>query len=337
MKNNTLNKAKKLKKDEFYTLYEDIEKEIFYYEKQLENKIIYCNCDNPRESNFVKFFINNFERLKLKKLIATCYQKNEANLFNNEIKKGLLLEYSGEKIKDISELEVKELNGDGDFRSLECVELLTQADVIITNPPFSLFREFIDLLYKHNKKFLIIGNLVALTYIIVCQKFKEKKIWLGASIHSGDVEFKVPNSYNIETKNYRFDSEGNKYVRVRGIRWFTNLKLNKNNKNLKLNTMEYNLKYNNKIKNNPFVYKKYDNYEAIEVPSYTAIPSDYNGIMGVPISFLDYYNPEQFEIISFVQEQPDFLKNKEWNKNFDRPYIKGKRLYFRVFIRFTEV
>jgi hypothetical protein len=300
MTNKSLHKAKKEKNDEFYTLYEDIEKEIYHYEKQLENKIIYCNCDNPRESTFVKYFINNFERLKLKKLIATCYQKNETNLFSKEIKKGLFLEYNGEKIKDINELEIKELKGDGDFRSHECIELLKQADVIITNPPFSLFIEFIDLLYKYDKKFLIIGNYVALIYVSVFQKFKENKIKLGVNIVQ---------KFITKDKIKKIES-----------RWFTNLEHNKNYKILNLNTMAYNLLSNKKIKNNPNVYKKYDNYEAIEVPSYTAIPSDYNGIVGVPFCFLDYYNPEQFEIFDLIHDAS----------------INGKQLFKRIFIKLKQ-
>lgn len=312
-----LHKAKKEKNDEFYTLYEDIEKELIHYEKHFENKIVYCNCDNPIESNFVKYFINNFERLKLKKLIATCYQKNEANLFNNEIKKGLYLEYNGEKIKNVNELKIQELNSDGDFRSNECIELLKQADVIITNPPFSLFREFIDLLYKYDKKFLIIGNFNAVTYKNVFLKFKENKLIIG--------ENKV---INFLTKE--------KEIKKVFCLWFTNINYDKNYKFLKLNTMEYNLKYNKKIKNNPNAYKKYDNFDAIEVPSYTAIPSDYNGVMGVPINFLEFFNPEQFEILGLeksVKYDCKELINNEWKGHIDACHINGKYFFARIFIK----
>jgi hypothetical protein len=297
--NKNLHKAKKEKDDNFYTLYEDIAKELIHYEKHFENKVVYCNCDDPRESNFVRYFINNFQKLKLKKLIATCYQKN----YNNEIKKGLLLEYSGEKIKDLSELKIQELKGDGDFRSEECIEFLKKADIVVTNPPYSLFRQFIDILFKYNKFFLIVGSLNVVTYKNVFEKIKENKIIIG------------------ENTITHFLTNDKKLKHVTSW-WLTNIHYNKNYKFLKLNTMSYNLKYNKNIKNNPNAYKKYDNFNAIEVPRYTAIPSDYDGAMGVPITFLEKYNPEQFEIIHFRKGDD----GKDLN-------INGKYLYCRIIIK----
>jgi hypothetical protein len=231
-------------------------------------------------------------------------------LFNYNYKKGLYLEYSGEKIKDVNELKIQELNGDGDFRSPECIELLKQADIIVTNPPFSLFREYVEQLIKYNKKFLIMGNINAITYKEIFKLIKENKIWLGYNIYKGGIEFRVPKDYLLNVANCRVDENGNKFIKVI-VRWFTNLHYEKKYKELILRKTY-----------NPKEFQTYDNYDAIEVSKISNIPKDYEGAMGVPITFLDKYNPEQFEIIRF-------------RKGYDGKdlSINGKYPYFRIIIK----
>lgn len=289
--NNNLRNAKRGKKDEFYTQLSDIEKELKYYKNVFRDKVVYCNCDDPRVSNFFHYFSYNFEKLGLKKLITTCYQNQEMDLFSvNNSEQAIFLEYEGDRnnnnVPDVEEIGVNHLLGDGDFRSDESVELLKQADIIVTNPPFSLFREYVAQLVEHEKKFLIIGNINALTYRDIFKLIKENKLWLGASIHSGDREFGVPNDYPLNAAGSRIDENGNKYIRVKGVRWFTNL--------------DYSERYEDLIlykSYNESEYPKYENFDAININKTKDIPVDYNGAMGVPITFLDKYNPEQFEII----------------------------------------
>ena len=237
MANKNLNQAKNAKKDEFYTQLVDIENELRHYREHFRGKTVLCNCDDPRVSNFFHYFSYNFEQLGLKKLITTCYKNQERDLFSqHNSERAIWLEYTGDhngnRIPDPEEIGINYLQGDGDFRSAECIELLKQADIVVTNPPFSLFREYINLLIKYNKKFLIIGNINAISYKETFQLFKEGKVWLGASIHSGDREFGVPEDYPLQAAGWRLDEYGRKYIRVKGVRWFTNLDYKERHENL---------------------------------------------------------------------------------------------------------
>jgi len=294
------------KKDEFYTQLSDIEKEIRHYKEHFKGKVVFCNCDDPRVSNFFHYFSYNFEKLGLKKLITTCYKNQEIDLFSrNNSERAIYLEYEGDKngdnVPSIEEIGVKYLNGDGDFRSKECIELLKQADIVVTNPPFSLFREYVSQLVEYEKKFLIIGNVNAITYKEIFKLIKENKFWIGYSIRSGDREFGVPDDYPLAAAGYRIDENGKKYIRVKGVRWFTNL--------------DYNERYEDLIlgkKYTPEEYPKYDNYDAINVDVTKDIPMDYSGVMGVPITFLDKYNPQQFEIIGLGNSRDNFTPSKDY-------------------------
>jgi hypothetical protein len=310
--NKNLRQANKAKKDEFYTQLSDIEKELKYYKKQFKNKVVYCNADDPFESNFFKYFASNFNELGLKKLIATSYAGSpvvggQLPLFEVEgLKTAKKKEPHKIEINEVKDLDkdgavnmsdvewllkhdknvAAPLKGDGDFRSEESIEILKEADIVVTNPPFSLFREYVAQLMKYKKEFLILGNSNALTYKEIFKFIKVNKLWLGASIHSGDVEFQVPDDYEIRSKSLRIDKSGKKYVRVPSIRWFTNMDYAQRHEDLilykKYNTGEY---------------PKYDNYDAINVDVTKDIPMDYKGAMGVPITFMDKYNPDQFKII----------------------------------------
>jgi hypothetical protein len=340
MRGQRLNRQQKEKNVEFYTLYHYIEKEInIYYEYDKDvfrDKVIYCNCDNPYKSNFAKYFVLNFKKFGLKRLIATCYKKDSKGLKlvvneTNDIFESLDASLVGivNRLVRNKNNELTTLNGNGDFRSDECVELLKQSDIIITNPPFSLLHEFFKLLFLYEKKFLIVGNLNAVTYTGVFSQIKQNKMWLGHSTRGGNMIFLVSDEYNLYSKNYFVDDNGNKYIKIDAIRWFTNLEHGKQPKPLRLKTMQYNLKHNKKIQKNPNAYKKYDNYDAIEVPYTDAIPSDYEGVMGVPISFLDKYNPDQFEILGStrgIYQDP----NKIYGRS---PYINGKEVFNRIFIK----
>lgn len=281
-KNTNLHSAKKAKNDEFYTQLSDIEKEMAHYKDFFKGKVVYCNCDDARESNFFKFFANNFESLGLKKLITTGYKADG---------KGVKLVYEGDKngnfMVDDAEVAMTELEGSGDFRSEECVELLKECDVVVTNPPFSLFREYVAQLMEYGKKFLIIGNTQAITYKEIFPYIKNNELWLGCSSFNSGMFFRVPNNYEY-ADTYKFDRErnGEKVMRVSSICWFTNIPHNKRNEELDLYK-----KYNETD------YPKYDNYDAIEVSKVSEIPMDYEGVMGVPITFLDKYCPTQFEIV----------------------------------------
>ena len=282
MANTNLRNAKKAKNDEFYTQLTDIEKEIRHYKTFFKDKVVYCNCDDARESNFFKYFTLNFEHLGLKKLITTGYKENG---------KGVVLIYEGDKngnhIVDNEEITVTELQGNGDFRSPECIEFLKEADVVVTNPPFSLFREYVAQLMEYNKKFLIIGNTQAITYKEIFPYIKNNELWLGCSSFNTGMYFKVPDSYEY-ADTYKFDRErnGEKVMRVSSICWYTNIDNKKRNTELDLYR-----------KYDADTYPKYDNYDAIEVSKVTDIPIDYQGVMGVPITFLDKYCPSQFEIV----------------------------------------
>ena len=324
--NNNLHKAKDSKKDEFYTQLSDIENELKHYKTHFKDKIVYCNCDDPRVSNFFQYFSYNFEALGLKKLITTCYKNQDAELFSqNESEQAIYLEYEGDKngnqVPDISEIGIRSLSGDGDFRSAECIELLKQADIVVTNPPFSLFREYVAQLIKYEKKFIIIGNLNAVTYKDIFKLVKENKLWFGKSIHSGDREFRVPNDYPLNAAGSRTDDDGNKYIRVKGVRWYTNLDYLERHEDLLL-FKEY----------TPEEYPTYDNYDAINVNKVADIPMDYKGLMGVPITFIDKYNPDQFEILGI-----DRVLVEEATGKVSRFRINDKEIYARVIIRNRKI
>ncbi len=312
MSNKNLHSAKKEKNDEFYTQLSDIEKELKHYKEYFKGKTVLCNCDDPRISNFFHYFSYNFKYFGLKKLITTCYKNQNADLFSqNNSEKAVYLEYTGERnggnIPTPEEIGIQQLKNDGDFRSKECIELLKQADIVVTNPPFSLFREYVAQLIEYNKKFLIIGNLNAITYKEIFNLIKENKIWLG-----------------ISPRNMVFSNSEGKLVMINSV-WFTNLEHKKRNEPLIL----YRTYRGNESK-----YPKYDNYDAINVDKVNDIPADYDGCMGVPITFFAKYNPEQFEIIGVsdngvIDEKyklPHFKKHNE-------PYINGKKQFKRIFIK----
>ena len=332
--NSSLGRAKKQKKDEFYTRLEDIERELAHYKAHFRGKTVLCNCDDPRVSNFFHYFSYQFETLGLKRLITTCYKNQERDLFSqNASERAIWLEYTGDKngnrIPDPEEIGIRYLNGDGDFRSEECIELLKQADVVVTNPPFSLFREYVAQLVKYDKKFLIIGNVNAVKYKEIFPLIQANRLWMGVSIHSGDREFGVPDDYPLYAASYRVDENGKKYIRVKGVRWFTNLDYESRHEEMVL-WKSY----------TPEEYPTYLNYDAIEVSKTSEIPKDYDGKMGVPITFLDKYNPEQFEIVGMSLELADMKPIRErLGRNDGGPtfYIErdGKllRLYDRIVIR----
>lgn len=295
MKNQNLHKAKIAKQDEFYTQLSDIEKELKHYKKHFKNKVVLCNCDDPRVSNFFDYFVLNFEAFGLKKLITTCYKNQDMDLFSqHDSEQAVYLEYEGDKngnsVPDMDEIEVKQFKGDGDFRSQECIDILKKADIVVTNPPFSLFRQYLSQLVEYDKQFIIIGNLNAITCKNVFPLVKDNKLWFGQSISSGDREFGVPADYPLNAAGCRVDEQGNQFIRVKGVRWFTNMDTPKRHEDLIL--------YKNYISEE---YPNYDNFDAIEVSKTKDIPMDYEGIMGVPITFLDKYNPDQFEIVGITK------------------------------------
>lgn len=305
MANQHLTQARSAKNDEFYTQYHDIEKEvnayIEYNPDTFRDKIILLPCNDSHWSNFTKFFAQNFERLGVKRLIGIGYSRSSSHT-NQESGKGKILildkDKTGDGRIDVNDLEWHYLEGDGDFRSEEITRLRDEADIIVTNPPFSLFREFLAWVVEADKKFLIIDNVNAITYKEVFPLILNNRIWLGDSIHSGDREFGVPDEYPLTAAGWRIDNKGNKYIRVKGVRWFTNLDHGRRHQPLPLMTMADNLKFSkHKEIKGKTAYDRYDNYDAINVPYTDAIPSDYEGVMGVPITFFDKYCPEQFEIV----------------------------------------
>ena len=345
--NKNLHVAKKDKQDEFYTQLSDIENELRHYKKHFKNKVVFCNCDDPYESNFFKYFAMNFNALGLKKLIATCYAgspvaERQLSLFEEEntkqTKTGVphkiviteVTDQNGDGATNLADVEwllrndknvLTRLNGDGDFRSPECVALLQEANIVVTNPPFSLFRKYVDQLIKNEKMFLIIGNQNAITYKEIFKLIKENKIWLG--FKSGHTLFEVPESYTIpdfydkndkgklRSNGYIVDENGKLWRNLGNICWFTNLDHDKRHEELDL-FKHY----------TPEEYPHYDNYDAINCDLVANIPIDYDGVMGVPISFLDKYCPEQFEIVKFRKGEDDRDLS-----------INGKCPYFRILIR----
>ncbi|MFP3766104.1 adenine-specific methyltransferase EcoRI family protein [Prevotella intermedia] len=319
MANKTLTLAKKAKNDEFYTQLGDIERELKHYKQHFKGKTVLCNCDDPRVSNFFKYFALNFGLLGLKRLIATCYKSKEINNFSqNNSKQAVYIVYEGDKnnnhIVDNEEIEVKPLKGDGDFRGKECVELLKQADIVVTNPPFSLFREYVAQLMEYGKKFVIIGNQNAITYKEIFPYLRNNEIWIGYGF--GDMGFKVPDYFEPRATRFWIDDTGQKWRSFGNICWFTNLDIQKRHDDLILYK-----------RYNPEEYPKYDNYDAINVNKVKEIPMDYDGVMGVPITFMDKYNPKQFEIVGIDRYVAD-------NPNYGHRFtISGKEIYARILIR----
>ncbi len=321
--NKTLRKASKSKNDEFYTQLSDIENELRHYKDHFKDKVVYCNCDDPRVSNFFHYFSYNFEHLGLKKLIATCYKNQDADLFStNASEQAVYLEYTGDKngnsVPDANEIGVKPLKGDGDFRSAESIELLKQADIVVTNPPFSLFREYVTQLIEYEKKFIIIGNLNAITYKEVFGLIKENKIWLGASLDGRNIWFRIPNTY----EKYHKIENGNKYAFVASTIWFTNLDHKKRHEKLILHK-----------KFSSDEYPKYDYYDAINVNKTKDIPYDYDGNIGVPITFLNKFNPEQFEIIDGLNRYSIIDGPTEETRGKYLSQVNGKPIYVRIVIK----
>ena len=320
MANKNLNKAKEAKKDEFYTQLEDINNELKHYREHFRGKTVLCNCDDPRVSNFFTYFAYNFEFLGLKKLITTCDKNQNADLFSQgQCEKAVYLVYEGDKngnhIPDAEEIGVLPLEGDGDFRSRECIELLKEADIVVTNPPFSLFREYVAQLIEYDKKFLIIGHQNAITYKEIFPLIQQNKIWLGYGFKGGAGHFISHYEDRATAGDHR---EG--MIRVSGVTWFTNLETAKRHEDLILYK-----------KYTPEEYPNYDNFNAVDVGKTADIPIDYDGIMGVPITFLDKYNPEQFEILGLTQIGchdlcPDTKKYndyKEIDRKTDEPTGQG--------------
>jgi len=347
IRNKNFKKAKNSKNDEFYTQLTDIERELKHYKSHFKDKVVYCNCDDPRVSNFFHYFSFNFEKLGLKKLIATCYKNQNMDLFSENIsEQAIYLVYEGDKngnmIPDRSEIGIKELKGDGDFRSKECIELLKQADIVVTNPPFSLFREYVAQLLEYDKKFLIIGNGNSITYKEIFKNIQENKIWLGVT---------KPQLFLIDNKEKfaKYCSDANKVI-VEGKEywavnisvgtptyWFTNLDMSKRHEDIIL----YKTYHGNEVE-----YPKYANYDAIEIGKVKDIPVDYEGEMGVPITFLDKHNPEQFEIIgsSMTLGAPmsEIAAKGTYSAGGPRFYLKNEngtyqRLYDRIVIRNKKV
>ena len=340
--NSNLHMSRADKADEFYTQLSLIENELKHYKGHFKGKAVFCNSDDPFESNFFKYFAMNFNSLGLKKLIATCYATSpilytQLNLFGDEIvvskeentKKPYKIEITEvtdenqDGRTDLADVEyllrnrkntLTLLEGDGDFRSPECVELLKQADIVVTNPPFSLFREYMAQLMEYEKDFIIIGNQNAITYREILPLIRDNKVWLG--YNNGHFWFKVPDTYEEKKTDFKIDENGQKWRRMGNICWFTNLDIEKRHEDIPL-FRTY----------SPDTYPKYDNYDAIEVSRTADIPCDYYGVMGVPITFMQYYNPNQFEILG------DSRYHDGQNYSDDINVINGKTLYRRILIR----
>lgn len=368
--NKLLHNAKRSKNDEFYTQFSDIQKEIEAYLEYnpdtFRDKVIYSNCDDPYESNFFRYFVLNFNKLGLKQLITTSYKPSpvantQLQMFGDD--KTLIqskgrpkitankiiinevgdIDRDGEfNLNDIAkQLKINKnndwepLEGDGDFRSNECINILKKSDIVVTNPPFSLFREYVQQLFDHKKRFLIIGNINCISYKEVFQKIRTNEVWLGNGMGRWISGFIVPESYKLYGTEARIDKGGNRIVSTNNCLWLTNLEHGRRHQPLSLMTIADNKRFNKKLLKKENGYKKYDNYDAIEVPYTDAIPSDYKGVMGVPITFLDKYNPEQFEIVSSndyrLNESVPFkdhglIKDKEGA-------INGKPTYVRILIK----
>ena len=326
--NTNLTKARKEKNDEFYTQRTDIENELKHYKRHFAGKVVYCNCDDPRVSEFTRFFLAKFNSYGLSKLIATCYRNTNPDMFTLEAEEHGASIMVADAASAASGGVIETLDGDGDFRSPECIELLKEADIVVTNPPFSLFREYVASLMEHGKKFIIIGNMNAITYKEIFPLIKDDLLWYGPSISSGDREFGVPDDYPLLAAGHRVDDAGNKFIRIKGVRWFTNLDHNRRHEELLLWR---------RYADTPELFPRYDNYHAINVDATNDIPEDYEEPMGVPITFLDKHCPDQFEILGADYNVKDGLLpgivNPDWNGKLDRGYLNGKRLYSRILIQ----
>lgn len=340
MSNSTLNKAKEAKQDEFYTQLPDIENELKHYSEHFKGKTVLCNCDDPRVSNFFKYFALKFKSLGLKKLIATCYKNQDIDLFSqNSSEQAVYIEYEGtpeiDHIPTENEIKVKYLKGDGDFRSQECIELLKEADIVCTNPPFSLFREYISQLTKYNKSFLIIARMTTLHYAEVFPLIQQGKIWSGHGFNLSMI-YKAPYENTLEANQKYVRSKGydpdDNYIKVPGIYWLTNLDFPERHQDLILYK-----------KYNPEEYPKYENLDGIDVGTLSDIPCDYFGIMGVPDTIIGQFNPEQFEILGIgsgnLAKQVGVTKN--YRGRTDVAYIdkngKHKCPYSRILIRRKQI
>ena len=365
MANQNLTNAKRVKNDEFYTQYSDIEKEITAYLEYnpdvFRGKVVYCNCDDPFESNFFRYFVLNFNKLSLKQLITTSYKPSpiantQLQLFGDDetlpntkgrpkvtANKFIInqvgdynsdgeynLEDIAQQLQENKHNEWAPLDGDGDFRSPECIELLKQSNIVVTNPPFSLFREYVKQLFDYDKKFLIIGSMNAITYKEIFPLIKDNRMWLGNGFQGGNAYFFTPNVRDFAAGVY--DAKTG-LVKFRNVAWFTNLDHGRRHQPLPLMTMEENRRFNKKVQKNPHCYQKYDNYDAIEVPFTDAIPSDYDGVMGVPISFLDKYNPDQFEIIGMAEDNGKGFSGGIWDGKNPHCVVNGQNKFKRVFIK----
>ena len=349
-RNATLNNAFIVKKDEFYTQYEDVAKELSKHGDRLKGKTILCNCDDPFESAFFRFFVLNFKKLGLSGLISTCYA--ESSFVGQEYPlqgtggayKAVVTDVPEESlVRPDSSLDLEALfamsgnsfaylAGNGDFRSDECVALLEEADIVATNPPFSLFREYIGLLERCGKDFIILGNMNAATTKEIFPLFRDNRVWYGESIRSGDRKFHVPDSYPLNAAGCGVDGKGRRFIRVKGVRWFTNLDTSRRHEPLALAS-----------RYTPSEYPCYENYDAIDVGRTQNIPADYDGVMGVPITFLDKYSPDQFEIVMLANGNARTnVSSKTLNEVGYRPHpedrggvgiIDGRRVYARILIR----
>lgn len=354
-KQKNLGDAKKAKNDEFYTQYHDIEKEINAYldynPNVFKNKTVLLPCDDPEWSNFTKYFAQNFSKLGLKKLISTSFAPNskpieavsQPTLFEIEspqfdetktVENGkiftLFRDKTGDDVINVDDLEWTYLDGDGDFRSAEIQALRDEADFIITNPPFSLFRDFLTWIFEADKKFVVIGNMNAITYKEVFPKFQANELWLGNGFHAGNAYFTSPVNKDYADGVY---DETTGLVKFRNVAWFTNIDHGRRHQPLPLMTENDNFKFSKHKEVKAIGYKKYDNFDAIEVPFTDAIPSDYKGLMGVPISFLDKYSPEQFELLGMSGTDALPAKYKLPHEKHDRPYLGGRRMYVRIFVK----
>lgn len=320
MANKSLIRAKRAKNDEFYTQLTDIEKELCHYKEHFKGKVVLCNCDDPRVSEFFNYFVLNFKHLGLKKLITTCYKNQEPDLFSrHDSDRAVYLEYNGslsgkDNVPTAKDIGIKHLKGDGDFRSAECIELLKQADIVVTNPPFSLFREYVAQLIAYDKKFIIVGNKNAITYKEIFKLIKENKLWLGHRNINDDMWLMLPK----DSTNAEKVINGIKLRHINAC-WFTNLDIKKRH--------EYIICYRDYT---PEKYPKYDNYDAINVDKVADIPCDYKGAMGVPITFLDKYNPKQFEILGSMTSTTE----DEISKGY--PFINGERKFARILVRLLK-
>ena len=366
-KNDTLSNAKEKKSDEFYTQYEDIQREINAYLEYdpdtFRDKTVLLPCDDPEWSNFTRFFAQNFEMLGLKKLISTSYateskkahESVQLSIFDfltdyetsspqydesiSPVRGKIFTLTRRNKKIDINDLQWKYLEGEGDFRSEEVTRLRDEADIIVTNPPFSLFREFLAWIMEAEKKFLIIGNVNCITYKEVFPLIRDNKIWTGCRfnerVNGKIMTFRVPDSYPLTGTELFVGNDGKKYISVAGTGWFTNLDHGRRHQPYPLMTMADNLKFSvhKEIRENGYV--KYDNYDALEVPYGDAIPSDYTGVMGVPISFLKYLCPEQFVLIGATESEGKGFSNGLWisDSGVAQPLVNGERKYKRLFIR----